>query len=46
VKLNFKLRKEKAQGEEAFKEMMREEGSLVEFLDVKKWSVPRRLRGS
>ncbi|MEM3725832.1 MAG: type II/IV secretion system ATPase subunit [Candidatus Bathyarchaeia archaeon] len=40
MRLNFKFRKEKAQGEEAFKEMMREEGSLVEFLDIKKWNVP------
>jgi flagellar protein FlaI len=40
MKLGFKLKKEKAQGEEAFKDMMKEESNLVEFLDVKKWSVP------
>jgi len=39
MKFNLKLRKEEGSKED-FQEMMKEEGKLVEFLDVKKWSVP------
>ena len=41
MKFNFKLsKKDKAKGEEDFQEMMKEQGELIDFLDVKKWSVP------
>jgi len=39
MKLNFKLKKEKSQSEN-FQSFMKEEGELIQFLDVKKWSVP------
>jgi flagellar protein FlaI len=40
MKFSLKLHKPELKGEEDFKEMMKGEGQLVEFLDVKKWSVP------
>jgi flagellar protein FlaI len=39
MKLSFK-RKSTPLKEENFQEMMKKEGELIEFLDVKKWSVP------
>ena len=39
MKFSPRLRKSELRGEN-FKEMMKEEGEIVEFLDVKKWSVP------
>jgi len=40
MKLSFKPRKDNVQKEETFEEMMKKEGELIEFLDVKKWSAP------
>jgi len=40
MKFSFKLNKNKAKGNGAFQDMMKEEGEIIEFLDVKKWSVP------
>jgi len=40
MKFNLKLRKDRSQTGETFQEMMKEEGEIVEFLDVKKWSIP------
>jgi len=39
MKFGSKSRKGKSQKED-FQEMMKEEGKIIEFLDVKKWSVP------
>jgi len=40
MKFDFKLRKDRSQKSEEAQEMLKGEGELVEFLDVKKWSVP------
>jgi flagellar protein FlaI len=40
MKLGLKASKEKTQREDQLREFMREEGQVVEFLDVRKWSVP------
>ena len=40
MKFNFKLNKSKSQTKGTLQEIMKEEGEIVEFLDVKKWSVP------
>ncbi|MEM2971465.1 MAG: type II/IV secretion system ATPase subunit [Candidatus Bathyarchaeia archaeon] len=40
MKFNLKLRKEKAAKTESLQELWKGESELVEFLDVKKWSVP------
>jgi len=39
MKFGFKLRKGKSQKED-LEEVMKEEGEVIEFLDVKRWSVP------
>jgi flagellar protein FlaI len=40
MKLGLKASKGKTQKEDQLREFMREEGQVVEFLDIKKWSVP------
>ena len=40
MKFSLKLRKNKLEKEENAEEMMKKEGEIVEFLDVKKWSIP------
>ena len=40
MKADTKSGKSKSQEKEGFREMMKEEGEVIEFLDVKKWSVP------
>jgi flagellar protein FlaI len=40
MKFGLKLRKDELERGDDFKEMMKGEGEIVEFLDVKKWSVP------
>ena len=40
MKFGFKLRKNKVENEEDFQEIMKGESEIVQFLDVKKWSVP------
>jgi flagellar protein FlaI len=40
VRFSFKPQRDNAITEDASREVMKEEGELVQFLDVKKWSVP------
>lgn len=40
MKLGLKSSKERTQREDQLQEFMKEEGQVVEFLDVRKWSVP------
>jgi len=40
MKFSLKLKKNKSEKEENAEEMMKKEGEIVEFLDVKKWSIP------
>jgi flagellar protein FlaI len=40
MKFGLKSRKNELKGEENLEQMMKGEGEIVEFLDVKKWSVP------
>ncbi len=40
MKFSFKIHKNKAESEEDYKEIMKGEKEIVQFLNVKKWSVP------